>query len=218
MKKVKRRLPPVVMSHLFCPLMSSPSPSPGVEIQHPRRRRRASHPPWLDPRPTRTPQVKKLLACPHPPTPPPLGDVAPRSHAPLHTHDEEWKWESIGVLTCGREAMPEEWIFSPPRDLNQNFRLIHTFTTMLSNSWTFICGSIVVGYTNRVFAWSSFHMVTYLLLCATLFDGTLATLYCIVLFVCFVLYSLNILSNNLCIVATHVYYTIVYRSLYGTND
>jgi hypothetical protein len=75
----------------------------------------------------------------------------------------------------------------------------------------------VVGYTNRVFACSSFHMVTYLLLCATLFDGTLATLYCIVLFVCFVLYSLNILSNNLCIVATHVYCTIVYRSLHGTD-
>jgi hypothetical protein len=59
--------------------------------------------------------------------------------------------------------------------------------------------------------------VTYLLLCATLFDGTLATLYCIVLFVCFVLYSLNILSNNLCIVTTHVYCTIVYRSLHGTD-
>jgi hypothetical protein len=42
-------------------------------------------------------------------------------------------------------------------------------------------------------------------------------LYCIVLFVCFVLYSLNILSNNLCIVATHVYYTIAYRSLHGTD-
>jgi hypothetical protein len=60
-------------------------------------------------------------------------------------------------------------------------------------------------------------MVTYLLLCATLLDGTLATLYCIVLFVCFVLYSLNILSNNLCIVTTHMYCTIVYRSLHGTD-
>jgi hypothetical protein len=41
--------------------------------------------------------------------------------------------------------------------------------------------------------------------------------HCIVLFVCFVLYSLNILLNNLCIITTHVYCTIVYRSLHGTN-
>jgi hypothetical protein len=58
-------------------------------------------------------------------------------------------------------------------------------------------------------------MVTYLLVCVTLFDGTLATLF--VLFVCFVLYSLNILSNNLCIDATHVYCTIIYSSLHGTD-